>query len=630
MVPHILRSASTLLVACCAAFAAESSAAGATAPGMTGEVVSTSVLLSAGGEEVEFSSRGDRLPDFSMVGYQFGERDEYPALQDLPAVRVEIASSNGDATGRIQEAIDKVSAWPVLPHGYRGVVRLGPGTALLENPLHIRAAGVILAGAPEAGATELIIRRGAGEAALFICGEGSLQPVEAGATEVVADYVPVGATAIEVNSPQAFAAGDQVLVRFAVNDRWISTLGMDRLAPKYETRNGEKVNVVKQWKSRDYVYDYQREIVEVEGNTLLLNIPMVQGLDRAFGKTTVMRYEFPGRIRNVGVCDLTFRAEFDDSIREPNRFLEGPEHHFTDEENARFAVHIDKAQHVWVTRCTARNFYQGLVSIDRQGSHVTVSHGQSLDPVSRVAGGRRYPFYLLGQLNLVKHCFSREGRHDFVAGSRVAGPNVFYDCLAENAYHGSEPHHRMATGLLYDNVRVQGPGAFLAAGNRGNNGTGHGWMGAQIVFWNCSAPMIIVQDPPIGKNFAIGSGDPQDRSGKVFAANLSTRLRLTNQLAGQEFVWDGRTPFIGDAHFEVMDGPVKPHSLYRFQLERRLPQSPATEPETRKDSLLPSRQRAVRRTGLFHESIVAGSILGKTGEGGATGCAVGISSARLW
>jgi hypothetical protein len=533
----------------------------------------STVLLNADGSEAVYSDRGDRLPDFSMVGYRFGERDEHPAIADLPTVRVDIASLGEDAAEQIQEVIDQVAAMPILADGYRGVVRLGPGSVVLDKALVIASSGVILAGEAGEDATELVIRRDTDSAVVRIEGDGMLQVDLASASGIVADYVPVGESAIEVDNVEAFAVGDSIIVRYAVNDDWITTLGMDQIPPRYQTRGGVRVNVVEQWQAADYVYDYQRKVVAIEGNTLYLNIPMVQGLDREFGETTIMRYEFPGRIENVGVRDLHFRAEFDDSIRERNNHLEGPEYHFTDERNARSAVYINNAQHVWVTRCVSRNFYHGMVNVNRMGSHVTVSHCQSLDPVSRVDGARRYAFYLFGQLNLVKHCYSREGRHDFTTPSRVPGPNVFYDCLAENAYSGSEPHHRMSKGILYDNVRVWGPGACLAVLNRGNNGSGHGWMGAQTIFWNCASPLIIAQSPPIGENFAVGESESYERSGAVFEANLEFRLSRTNLRSGMNFEWDGVTPFIGDGYFESKDRPVNPRSLYRHQLERRLSQA---------------------------------------------------------
>jgi hypothetical protein len=40
-----------------------------------------------------------------------------------------------------------------------------------------------------------------------------------------------------------------------------------------------------------------------------------------------------------------------------------------------------------------------------------------------------------------------------VTGSRVSGPNVYYNSLAENSLAGDGPHQRWATGILYDNIQ---------------------------------------------------------------------------------------------------------------------------------------------------------------------------------
>ena len=41
--------------------------------------------------------------------------------------------------------------------------------------------------------------------------------------------------------------------------------------------------------------------------------------------------------------------------------------------------------------------------------------------------------------------------------------------------------------------------------NRLDSGSGHGWSGGQIMFWNCTAGEMIVQDPPGDqRNWAIG------------------------------------------------------------------------------------------------------------------------------
>lgn len=46
--------------------------------------------------------------------------------------------------------------------------------------------------------------------------------------------------------------------------------------------------------------------------------------------------------------------------------------------------------------------------------------------------------------------------------------------------------------------------------NRLDAGSGHGWSGGQIMFWNCSAGKMILQDPPGDeRNWAIGCKSSQ-------------------------------------------------------------------------------------------------------------------------
>ncbi len=124
-----------------------------------------------------------------------------------------------------------------------------------------------------------------------------------------------------------------------------------------------------------------------------------------------------------------------------------------------------------------------------------------IDPVSQITGGRRYPFNVSdGVGNLFQRCYSRDGRHNFVTGSRVTGPNVWLDCLAEKNHGDDGPHHRWATGLLFDNTK----GSSLNVQNRTSSGTGHGWAGAQVLFYNSQAGSIICDAPKGAMNWTIG------------------------------------------------------------------------------------------------------------------------------
>src|SRR5262249_18668855 len=186
------------------------------------------------------------------------------------------------------------------------------------------------------------------------------------------------------------------------------------------------------------------------------------------------------------------------------------------------------------------------VTISNSTVRSTVQDSACKDMISTIDGGRRYPFLIEGQAayNLIQRCYTQDARHDFLTGSRVPGPNVFLDNYGLDSFTDSGPHHRYATGELYDNVLAR----ELKVRNRGALGTGQGWAGAQQVFWNCEArstsnpgsDTIHVDSPPAAKNFGIG-------------------CKGTNQL--------------GAGFYEDFGTPVTPRSLYLQQLKDRLGQS---------------------------------------------------------
>src|SRR5690606_3792486 len=139
----------------------------------------------------------------------------------------------------------------------------------------------------------------------------------------------------------------------------------------------------------------------------------------------------------------------------------------------------------------------------------------SLDPKSIITGSRRYSFNNNGQQNLFSGCAATEGRHDYVTGAKVCGPNVFYNCKASGTHADIGPHHRWAVGTLYDHIETDGE---INVQDRGNWGSGHGWAGVTQVLWNCKAAAITVQSPwASGTNYAIGC------HGKKTAGRLAGR-----------------------------------------------------------------------------------------------------------
>ena len=193
-------------------------------------------------------------------------------------------------------------------------------------------------------------------------------------------------------------------------------------------------------------------------------------------------------------------------------------------------------KNAWARRVTTVHFAHGVASFGRGAKWVTVENASSLDPVSVITGGRRYPYNITGQLILVRKCRSRGARHAFAVGSRVPGPNAFVGCRSEQDYATSEPHHRWSVGGLYDNVSAR-----MAIQDRQWMGSGHGWAGANYVVWN-STGSLVCQQPPTAQNFAIGF--------------VGTKARGAFERP--------------DGWWESVGKPVEPRSLYQKQLDDRL------------------------------------------------------------
>src|SRR5262249_18790090 len=90
---------------------------------------------------------GNTIPDFSGVGYLGGTvpLPDTPGGAHVPT-RVTLHPEAGDATARIQAALDQVAALPLDANGFRGAVHLTAGTYDISDHIEIRASGVVLRG----------------------------------------------------------------------------------------------------------------------------------------------------------------------------------------------------------------------------------------------------------------------------------------------------------------------------------------------------------------------------------------------------------------------------------------------------------------------------------------------------
>lgn len=449
------------------------------------------------------SNAVNQIPDFSNCGYRGGG----VKIPDVP-VKDTVSAISGDCRALIQAAIDRVSALTPDANGHRGAVLLKAGVYAVDSSLFIRTGGVVLRGegngvkgtvliATKLTQHNFIIMQGSGS------GFGEVSGSRVGITDT---YVPTGAKTITAAAGHTFAAGDNVVIQRTPNEAWIDTLNMRQYG----------------WTITQYKINFERQVVAVQGNTLTLNIPIVDPIEQAYGGADIYKSNVTVRIRECGIENMRIESDFISN---------------DDESHGWDAVTMSRIENSWARNLIIKYFAHTGVYVLNQSRYNTVEDCAMIDPKSQTTGGRKYSFNLDGytSCNLFQRCMTWGGRHDFVSGARVTGPNVFLDCVAENTFDDIGPHHRYATGLLFDYIY----GGRMRVKDRGASGTGHGWAGAQTLFWNCRSVKsdFEVQSPPTARNWGIGC------------------VGLVQ---------------VNNGYWESWGTPVLPRSLYLQQLQERL------------------------------------------------------------
>ncbi len=432
-----------------------------------------SVHVKQNGDKLQYQpdSLGNIIPDFSAVGYMRG----MSAIPQVPVVKTIMASGCGDGK-IIQQAIDELASMPEGKNGFRGAILLKKGTYHVEGTIHVTVPGIVLRG--EGGETVLIATGNTKHTLLSVTGTGSPTEITGTRKKIIDAYVPTGAKSFQLQNVEGLKAGDRIILLRPGTARWISDLEMDKIVPKEDTR---------QWTPKEYDLKFERIITKISGNRIFLDNPVVMALDSNYGGGEIYRYNFAGRINNCGIENMYLRSEFESD---------------TAENHGWDAVNFNRVENGWIRNVTAQFFGYSCVNLGNFSKWITVDRCTSLDPKSFITGGRRYSFNNDGQMNLIMNCHTSGGRHDFVTGAQVCGPNVFYNCTAINTHADIGPHHRWAVGTLYDNIITDGE---INVQDRGNWGTGHGWVGATQVIWNCTASRAAIQDPWVSaKNYCIG------------------------------------------------------------------------------------------------------------------------------
>jgi len=450
-------------------------------------------------------AHGDRVPDFSYCGYMAGE-------QPVPFVhvRVVVPAHPGDATLRIQSALDYVASLPIDKDGFRGAVLLGPGVHSVEGELRILASGIVLRGSGIGAKGTILVATG-DDRRNFITLSGQNDKILSQETRITYAYVPVNAMQFNIDG-RNFQAGDHIQIHRPSTAAWIKALGCDHFGGGITSLG---------WKpgERDLLWD--RNITSVDGSTIKIDAPITTALDSSFGGGLVSVVKWPSRIEKCGIENMLIRSDFDTA---------NPK----DEAHSWMAIVIENALNAWVKQVDFEHFAGSAVSVFETARQVTVEDCRSFAPVSEVGGQRRNTFFTTGQQILFQRCYAEQGYHDFAVGFCAAGPNAFVQCESKLPYSFSGTIDSWASGVLFDVVNVDGQA--LSYLNRGQDGQGAGWSAANSVFWQCTAARVDCFDPPTANNWAFGT-------------------------------W---AQFSGDGYWSDSNNHIRPRSLYYAQLSDRL------------------------------------------------------------
>lgn len=251
----------------------------------------------------------------------------------------------------------------------------------------------------------ILLKKGVDRGSLIYM-EGENDLVIKDTLQVLSNYVPVNTKTLEVALGTSLKKGDRIMVTRPSGKEWIASLGCNIF--------GGGISALG-WKEGDMDLTWDRVVSDINGNLLTLDAPLTVALDAKYGVSTIMTYQWNGRIENCGVENLTLVSDYD-------------KHYPKDEDHCWTGISIEAAENCWVRQVNFRHFAGSAVIVQRTGSKITVEDCISKDPVSEIGGMRRCTFHTLGQQTLFQRCYSEQGIHDFAAGFCAVGPNAFVQC----------------------------------------------------------------------------------------------------------------------------------------------------------------------------------------------------------
>ena len=427
--------------------------------------------------EYRIFENGDRIPDYSYCGYKASE-------EPIPFVeaKVNVSWKEGDATERIQRAIDYVGSLPMDANGFRGAVQLEKGKYRIDGSLQITQSGIVLRGSGYDEDGTLLVGAGTNRETLIQI-KGIDDKVLTDRVSVASQYVPLNATVIPVGDTHNFKAGERIVITRPSTKEWLEAIGADKIGIYVDYQ-------LTHWTPGDYDLRWERTIVEATPGSITIDVPLTNSLDPVYGGGYINRCEWGGRIKNVGIENLRCVSEYNTNNQK-------------DENHRWMAITVENAEDGWVRRVVGEHFVSSIVAIWDGVRRFTVEDCKNLAPIGEIGGYRRYAFQTLGEQTLFQRCYAEYGFHDFSVGPSVAGPNAFVQCYSYHPYSFSGTLGGWSCGTLFDRMTVDGGALKIAF--RDVDGQGGGWSGVNSLCWETRAPQLHLDNPPGAYNWAFGT-----------------------------------------------------------------------------------------------------------------------------
>jgi hypothetical protein len=511
---------------------------------------------------------GNRVPDFSYVGYKEGN-------EPIPDIGVKYAISpiEGDDTLHIQQAINYIESLPLDEQGFRGALLLNPGIYQISSSLNITKSGVVLrgAGAHKTG-TIIIDNKKLSDTSILVRGA---KPAVDYVGEIVDEYLPVGSIQLTLSSTEDINEGDRILLSVNYNHAWLSALG----AVDNPNFNWDTETITPRWERRVVEVDHRRGTVVIAGGITSI-------IDRRYSSVSVQKISEGDRIFNVGVEDLILLSNYNQNVTYTATKGQATEPYthsyigpwFDDDDHTRHGVIFEGVRDFWLRRTIGFYYRMGLFASKHNLTsddyyyytiNGTIEDTAMIDQVStdnlrKHKGTRGYSYDITGANRLLlQRNYTRHSRHGFVTNS-TSSEIVFVDSVSEYGHLAQEAHQRWSQAVLYDNIYSDSMFKLNQSHNvtEPSNVIRHGQTAVSSVLWNILSEShrnweesILVDNPTndLGHNYVVG-----------VSLNDTPKLNNGPTIANPSAQDNGSAVYV-----EAIEYSVMPRSLYFAQLNAR-------------------------------------------------------------